>query len=56
MVKTSDCFKPHVTLHAVTGLGIGLLLAGLIPSLATSGLILGVILIGASVAGHYMVK
>jgi putative Mn2+ efflux pump MntP len=32
-VKTKECFKPHVLMHSLVGLGIGLLLASLISGL-----------------------
>ena len=57
MVDTKECFKAHPTLHALTGLGIGVLLAGLLGgTLVANGVVLGIILIVASVAGHYLVK
>ena len=57
MLDMKECMKPHPMLHSLTGLGLGLLLVGLIASLGgQTGVVLGIILIVASVAGHYMIK
>jgi len=32
--KIKSCFTPHVLMHSLFGLGLGLLLSALIPSLA----------------------
>ncbi len=57
MVDMKECMKPHPLLHSVTGLGIGLFLVGIVPSLGGQmGVVLGIIFIVASVAGHYMIK
>lgn len=31
--KMKECFKPHVMMHSLFGLGLGLLLVNLIPAL-----------------------
>jgi hypothetical protein len=31
--KMKECFSPHVMMHALFGLGLGLLLVSLVPSL-----------------------
>jgi len=41
--KIKSCFTPHVLMHSLFGLGLGLLLSALIPSL--SNVLLGVIII-----------
>ncbi|MBI2327950.1 hypothetical protein HYU92_06560 [Candidatus Curtissbacteria bacterium] len=51
-----ECLKPHPLLHSLSGVGLGLLLAGLVPSLAASGVLLGIILIVAGVGGEFMMK
>lgn len=40
--KTKDCFKPHVLMHSLFGLGLGLVLAALAPfnGLIWAGLLL----------------
>ena len=40
--KSKDCFTPHTMMHSLFGLGLGLILVVLIPSLAN--LWLGVVL------------
>ncbi len=42
--KMKSCFTPHAIMHSLLGLGIGLLLAALIPALSSS-IWLGVIII-----------
>ena len=45
MGNMKECFKPHVILHSAAGLGIGLVLASLIPTLSGKiGLWLGLII------------
>jgi len=43
-----ECFTPHVLMHSLFGLGLGLLLAALIPSLANVwlGVVLVVVALG----------
>ena len=49
-----DCFTPHVLMHSLFGLGLGLLLSAIIPSLANVWL--GLILMVVAVALDYMRK
>ncbi len=56
MVKMSECMKTHPMAHAVTGLGLGLVLVALFPALATNALTLGLVLIVLSVLAHFMIK
>lgn len=44
--KMKSCFTSHKMMHSLTGLGIGLLLAALIPSLANMWIGLVIIVIG----------
>ena len=32
--KMKECFTPHVLMHSLIGLGLGLIVASLVPSLA----------------------
>jgi len=50
--------KPHALMHSLTGLGIGLLLAGLLPTVlaGNNGIILGIIVVVAGVLGDFMVN
>ena len=52
--KTKSCFAPHTLMHSLFGLGLGFLLAALIPSLAN--VLLGVILIVVAVGLDFMRK
>ena len=46
--KMKECFTPHAMMHSLMGLGLGLILAALVPSIATI-LIGGVIVLVAIV-------
>lgn len=52
--KTKDCFTPHAMMHSLFGLGLGLLIAALIPSLAT--VLIGIIVMIVAVVLDYMRK
>ncbi len=57
MKDMKECFKPHVVIHSISGLGVGLILVGLIPSLATQALLLGfIVLVGSVVYEMTMMK
>ena len=56
MPDMKECLKPHPLLHSVAGLGLGLFLAGVIPGLASSGLLLGLLLIVIGVGGEFVMK
>ncbi len=49
-----DCMAPHALLHSLAGLGVGLILVSFMPSLASNGLMVGIIVIVASFVGHYL--
>lgn len=51
-----ECAKPHQLLHLVSGAGLGLVLVGVVPSLAANALTLGVVLIVVGVAAEFMMK
>ena len=40
-----ECMKPHPLLHSLMGIGLGLVLVSLVPSLVSNGLTIGVVLI-----------
>lgn len=56
MVDTKECFKAHPMLHSLTGLGVGLILVALFPALASNAMVLGVVVVVASVVGHFLIK
>ena len=41
----NECMKPHPLLHTLTGIGLGLVLVALVPSLVANALMLGVIVV-----------
>ena len=56
MPDMKECLKPHPLLHSVAGIGLGFLLAGLVPGLAASGVLLGIILLVVGMGGEFMTK
>ena len=52
--KLKECFTPHAMMHNLMGLGLGLVLASLVPSLAN--LWLGVVLVAVAAAMDYTRK
>lgn len=43
--KMKQCFEPHVLMHALFGLGLGLLLVNLVPSLNNLWLGVGLVVV-----------
>ena len=56
MPSMAECTKTHPNLHLVTGVGLGLLLVAWVPALAENLVVLGLVLVVASVVGHFFVK
>lgn len=56
MGNPKECFKPHVVLHSISGFGVGLILAGLIPSVSQNALIIGAIVLVSSIITEHAVK
>ncbi len=54
MPNMKSCFSAHIILHSLFGLGLGLLLATLVPGLQLVWLAIVLMVIGAF--GHVMVK
>ncbi len=52
--KMKECFAPHTLMHSLFGLGLGILLVSLFPSLAL--LWLGLVLMVVAIALDYMRK
>ena len=40
-----ECMKPHPLLHSLMGIGLGLILVSLVPSLVSNALTFGIILV-----------
>lgn len=51
-----ECMKPHMMVHSITGLAVGLIILGLIPSLAANALMLGVIILIVGIIADMMVQ
>jgi len=50
-----ECTKPHPMLHSAAGLGLGLVLAGLVPGLVGgAGLVIGIILLIVGLGGEFV--
>lgn len=54
--KMKECMKPHALAHLVSGAGLALILAALVPALVANALILGVVVLVAGVAFDLMVN
>lgn len=52
--KMKECFTPHVMTHSLFGLGLGIVLVSLVPSL--NNLLLGIIIIAVATVWDYMRK
>ena len=52
--KIKECFTPHVLMHSLFGLGLGIFLSVLFPSL--SAVWLGLVLMAVAVALDFMRK
>ena len=51
-----ECTKPHSLVHILTGIGLGLVLVGLMPTLASNGLMYGVVLVVVAIVLDMMVQ
>lgn len=54
MLDMKECLKPHPLLHLLSGIGLGLVLVALVPSLVASALTLGIVLVVAGVLGELL--
>ncbi len=52
--KMKECFTPHVMMHSLFGLGLGLLLTAYVPILRSA--LLGFVLMGAAIVLDMMRK
>ncbi len=50
------CFEPHVIVHSLTGLGLGLILVGLFPALSGNALMWGIVLLVIGVLADFAVN
>ena len=51
-----ECTKPHPLMHSVSGIGLGLVLVALVPSLVANALMLGIVLIVVGVGAEFLMK
>lgn len=49
-----ECMKPHPLLHSLAGVGLGILLAGWVPSVYANAMTWGLILLVVGVAGEFV--
>ena len=54
--KFKECMKPHYIAHSISGLGIGLILVGVMPSIAGAALVLGIIALVVGIIYDYSVN
>lgn len=53
-VNMAECFKKHPMLHMVSGVGLGLLLVGLVPTLAVNAVMLGLIVFVVGIGAEFV--
>lgn len=52
-----ECLSPHPVMHTLTGLGLGLVAANMVPTLSTgSGISFGLVLIAGGLLGEFLVS
>ncbi len=51
-----ECMKPHALTHSLTGLGVGFILIGLMPTLAGNALMYGIIALVVGIAADMWVQ
>lgn len=51
-----ECLTPHAMVHSLTGLGVGLLLVGFLPVVATNAVLLGVAAVVIGVLADFAVN
>ena len=56
MPDMKRCMEPHALLHTGVGIGLGLVLVGLVPSVATNALMWGIVVVVARFVGEFLVK
>lgn len=50
------CMEPHALLHTLTGIGLGMVILALMPSLMANALMYGVGVVVVGVVGEFMVN
>lgn len=50
------CMEPHALLHTLSGIGVGMLILALVPSLSANAMMYGGIALLVGVVGEFMVK
>lgn len=50
------CMKPHGLAHLVTGAGVGILILGLVPTLAANAVVIGIIVAVVGIVYDLMVN
>lgn len=54
MPDMKECTKPHSLLHSLGGVGLGLVLVALVPSLISNAMTYGLLLFVAAIAGEFL--
>lgn len=49
------CFTTHALLHNLFGIGLGLILVGLVPTLAANGLVWGIVVVVVALVADFLV-
>lgn len=51
-----EWMKPQTLMHALTGVGLGMVVLALVPTLSSMGLTLGVVVVVVGLLGEMLVK
>lgn len=54
--KMKECMKPHALLHALLGIGLGLILVSFMPALKENAFMFGLLVAVVAIVGDMMVN
>ncbi len=52
----AECTKPHALVHSFMGVGLGLILVGLMPSLFDMAIVLGLLVVAMAIFADFVVQ
>lgn len=50
------CMEPHALLHTLTGIGLGMIILALVPSLTANAMMYGLVAVVVGIVGEFMIK
>ena len=51
-----ECMKPHPLLHSLAGIGLGMIILSLVPTLTANAMMIGIVLVILGIGGEFMMK